>query len=100
MKHNKIILLMVVCLVVCSVFSLSVFAADDTASTDGDVSTQSVTSPTTNIYYIINGMWSYFLPQDVISDNAGVIAFYNIGLTTLFALAPFIMIYKVLFRKK
>lgn len=103
MKCNKIICLFVVFLVVCSLFSLSVFAADEAASTEGTevaAAAEEITQPTTNIYYIINGMWKFFFPAQVIEDNAGVFAFYNIGLTTLFILAPFIVIFKFLFRKK
>ena len=103
MKCNKIICLFVVFLVVCSLFSISAFAADEAASAEGTeaaAASEEITAPTTNIYYIINGMWKFFFPAQVIEDNAGVFAFYNIGLTTLFILAPFVVIFKFLFRKK
>ena len=90
---KKIFMLILVTVFMMSLFAISVSAADET-------SYATTSEPTTNIYYIIEGMWQYFLPSNVIADNSPTIAFYTITLTVLFALCPFIILFKFLFRRK
>ena len=80
--------------------SLSIIPVCASDEADTSEALSDVTEPTTNIYNIIEGMWIYFLPENVIADNQQTIAFYTISLTVLFALAPFILIFKLLFRKR
>ena len=81
-------------------FSLSVSAADASTAAVETVAEETISEPATNVYYIIEGLWSYIYPPEVIEANANIIAFYTMTLTALFVVLPFIIIYSYFFKRR